>query len=324
LNQQKEESTTGGCSTLQSFISALLHIIRCESRGYVMTTHYKILYPVDLSSRSVLAAQYIKTWVDRFGAVLHTLHVVDTKALGLAAEYDEPLSDEIRRLIAKRTADLKYFSAHYFGADAAHTTVLSGDRADEIENFANREEIDLIMLPRDHQGSLARLFHDSLTATLLERCTASVWTTEHLDTAPPSPVNSILCAVHLEQDATLDAENHRILQKLQELASTFRARVAFVYVLDGNENRSSRSAAYLQRIAGMKPWMAQARKLFGNSITFVRKSGDVITAITDTAQELAADLIVVGRTRPGTIGLGRQSHILKIDDVVRRPILSVW
>jgi nucleotide-binding universal stress UspA family protein len=290
-----------------------------------MTTHYKILYPVDFSSRSVLAAQHVKTWVDRFDAVLHTLHVVDTKALGLAAEvYDESHYEEIRHLMAKRTADLKYFSDHYFGENVAHSTVLSGDTADEIEHFASREEIDLIMLPRDHQGSLARLFHDSLTATLLERCTASVWTTEHLDTAPPSSVNSILCAVHVEQDATLEAENYRILQKLQELASTFRARVAFVYVLQGNESGSSRSASYLRRIAGMKPWMARARGLFGNSITFVRKSGDVITAITDTAQELDADLIVVGRTRPGTIGLGRQSHILKIDDVVRRPILSVW
>jgi nucleotide-binding universal stress UspA family protein len=290
-----------------------------------MTTHYKILYPVDFSSRSVLAAQHVKTWVDRFGAVLHTLHVVDTTALGLAAGvYDESHYEEVRHLTAKRTADLKYFSDHYFGANVAHSTVLSGDRAEEIEHFASREEIDLIMLPRDHQGSLARLFHDSLTASLLERCTASVWTAEHLDIAPPSSVNSILCAVHLEQDATLDAENHRILQKLQELASTFRARVAFVYVLDGNESRSIRSASYLRRIAGMKPWMAQARRLFGNSIIFVRKSGDVITAITNTAQELDADLIVVGRTRPGTIGLGRQSHILKIDDVVRRPILSVW
>ena len=53
----------------------------------------------------------------------------------------------------------------------------------------------------------------------------------------------------------------------------------------------------------------------------LRKSGDVLTTISDTAKELGADLIVVG---PETIGLGRQVHLLKIDHEIHRPVLSVW
>jgi hypothetical protein len=70
---------------------------------------HKILYPVDFSTRSVLAAPYVKTWVDRLDAALDTLHVVDRGAL--APEQD----DELPHLIEKRRADLKYFSDRHFG-----------------------------------------------------------------------------------------------------------------------------------------------------------------------------------------------------------------
>jgi nucleotide-binding universal stress UspA family protein len=290
----------------------------------MMSRRYNILYPVDFSNRCVLSAHYVKVWVDRFGAALNTLHVVDADALGRPPELqDEFRYNELPHLMAKRTADLKHFSDHYFGKNIAHSTVLSGGRAEQIEYFVKREKIDLIMLPRNRQGPLARILHDSLTATLLERCTASVWTTEHLDDARPSSVNDILCAVHFERDMTLEAQNHRILQTVRELATRFQARVTFLRVIDGNEGRE-KSFAHLRAISGAEPWLAQARELLGDSAAFLRKTGNVVSAISETADQVAADLVVVGRTRPGTIGFGVQGHILEINHVVRRQVLSVW
>jgi nucleotide-binding universal stress UspA family protein len=290
----------------------------------MMSPQYNILYPVDFSSRRVLAAHHVKAWVDRFGAALNTLHVVGVNAPGRPPELQgEFRYNELPHLMAKRTADLRHFSDHYFGKNIARSTVLSGSRGEQIEYFAKREKIDLIMLPRNHQSLLGRILHDSLTATLLERCTASVWTTEHLDDARPSSVNSILCAVHFERDVTLDAQNHRILQTVRELAATFQATVTFLRVIDREED-SAKSSAHLRALSGEEPWLAQARELLGHAAAFLRKMGNVVTAINDTANEVAADLIVVGRTRPGTLGLGVQGHILKIDHVVRRPVLSVW
>jgi nucleotide-binding universal stress UspA family protein len=225
--------------------------------------------------------------------------------------------------MVKRTADLKHFSDHYFGKDIARSTVLSGHREEEIEHFAKRQKIDLIMMPRNHQSLLADILHNTLTATLLERCTASVWTTEHLDDARQPSVNSILCAVHFERDVTLEAQNHRILQIVQELATKFQARVTFLRVIDGNEERE-KSSAHRGAISGAEPWLARAHELLGQSAAFLRKIGNVFSAISDTADQVSADLVVVGRTRPGTIGLGVQGNILKIDHVARRPVLSVW
>jgi len=287
-----------------------------------MTTKtFNILFPVDFSERSVVAAQQVKIWVDRFGATLNTLHIVDANALGYNAEF---LDSDILNLIPKRTADLKYFSDHYFGENVARHTVISGGTADEIESFAKRENIDLIMLPRNHQNLGSRILEDSLADKLLERCPASVWTTEHVEDLSPSPVHNILCALHFEQDVTLDAQNHRILQIVQEIAATFLAKVTFLQVINGHAKESIESVADLRTIAEIEPWMAQVQELFGSSTEIVRKPGDIITEISDTAKQLAADLIVVGRTRPGTIGLGGQIHILKIDHAARCPVLSVW
>ncbi len=112
-----------------------------------------ILFPVDLSARSVLATQHVKAWADRFHATLHTLHVVEIDALGLARDpLKEFMYEDLLDLVSKRTADLKYFSDQYFGGTVATHTVLSGDPADQIVWVAKREDIDLIMLPRNHQN----------------------------------------------------------------------------------------------------------------------------------------------------------------------------
>jgi len=280
---------------------------------------YKVLFPVDFSVRSALAAPCVKTWVDRLGAVLDTLHVIEVVE---DPELSSEGEDERRHLAERRMADLMYFSDLHFGKNLASCTVLSGGIADQIEYFAKHEHVDLIMLPRDHQNLATRLFRDSLTASLLERCPALVWTTEHLDAVSPVP-RSILCAVHLGQNVSLDAQGDRILQAVRELSARFQARVAFLCVMEPDQE-SSGASIDLESAPEIESWQTKAQDIFGRSVAFVRRSGDVITTIRDTANELAADLIVVGRTRPGTIGLGRQTQILKIDHAAHRPVLSVW
>jgi nucleotide-binding universal stress UspA family protein len=285
----------------------------------------RILFPIDFSNRSILAARHVKTWADRFGAILSTLHVVDPKAFGHGEViYDEFIYNDLSHVVAKRAADLKHFSDHYLGENVARPTVLVGNTAGQIEYFAKHEKVDLIMLPRTHQSIVSRLLRDSLTGTILERSGASVWMTEHVETADNSSINSILCSVHFARDLTLDSQNHRILQRVLALARAFQAKVTFLNVIDRREEDTTRHPANSMVSSGIGPWLTHAREQLGNGAEFLQQTGDVISAINDAAKRVAADLVVVGRTRPGTIGLGRQNRILKIDDAVRRPILSVW
>src|ERR1700735_73305 len=130
-----------------------------------------ILFPVDFSNRCELAARHVKTWAEKLGAVLSTLHVIDPDEFGYSEERDY---DVISDLIVRRTADLKYFADHYLGENVAQHTVVRGDVRAQIESFAKQEKVDLIMLPRTHQSIGSRLLRDSLTATILENSTASL------------------------------------------------------------------------------------------------------------------------------------------------------
>ena len=287
------------------------------------STQYKILYPVDFSKRSVLGARYVKVWVEHFRAALDTLHIVKSDASGLwARPHNSSVYDELPRLLARRTADLEHFSHHYFGNNVVHSVVRNGDTADQIQHFANHEQVDLIMLPRNHQGLLGRIFYDSLTAMLLERCRASVWMTEHLNDEPSSSVSNILCALQFGEDATLDAQNQRILDTVQGLVSIFQAKVTFLHVSNSESTCEALNEACTK--SGPRVWQARARDLFGSSIRFLSMSGSVNAGIRATASQIGANLVVMGRVRPGAISLGRQSRILKVDHAAPCPVLSVW
>jgi hypothetical protein len=178
------------------------------------------------------------------------------------------------------------------------------------------------MLPRNHQRLIARIFYDSLTATLLERCRSAIWMTEHLKDATPSVVSNILCTVQFGPDATPDGQNHRIIQTVREVVSNFGADVTFLHVT-GNKTTSEPSTE-LRTKTGSLLWLEQTHGFFGSAVKLRRSSGRVIAAIRDNARQIGADLVVVGRMHPGALGFGRQSRLLKIDHALHCPVLSVW
>ena len=157
-----------------------------------------------------MAARHVETWAEKLSAAPNTLHVVDPEEFGYS---DGPDYDVISHLIVRRTADLKYFADHYLGENVAHHTVVRGDTRAQIEFFAKQEKVDLILLPRTHQWIGSRLLRDSLTATILEKVTASLWITEHVEAVNNLSADRILCAVLFEQDLMLDSQNYRIIQK---------------------------------------------------------------------------------------------------------------
>jgi hypothetical protein len=146
--------------------------------------------------------------------------------------------------------------------------------------------------------------------------------TEHLEEHHVVTVNNVLCAMHFKQGPTLDAQNFRILEMVRQLVINFGAEVTLLQVTGNAESDKSGSAAGTE--AGSQLWMAQARDLLGSSKKLLRRPGKVISGIRETAAEIEADLVVVGRMRPEAISFGRQSRVLKIDHAVRCPVLSVW
>lgn len=149
--------TTGTSNGLGCTLADPPRLAGCPSNlaDNVVTSGYKILFPVDFSRRSVLAAPQVKAWSEHFGAALNTLHIVESDHYG--PWYDQSLHSERSRVVVRRTADLEFFCHHHFGPNGVRVHVLAGKRADELEYFVNREQVDLIMLPRDHQRIMGRI-----------------------------------------------------------------------------------------------------------------------------------------------------------------------
>ena len=100
--------------------ACLLNVTTSEHKP-IDSSNYKILFPVDFSSRSVSAARHVSFWRDHFGASLEIVHVVDNG--GDQPWYDYSSSSELSRVVARRTADLEYFCQQQFGKNTARAVV---------------------------------------------------------------------------------------------------------------------------------------------------------------------------------------------------------
>ena len=276
----------------------------------------KILFPIDFSDRSIAAAPHVSGWAARFSADVTALHVVDPHDY-----FDRPDPDDMRTsgqlatAYTQRVRDLDYFCSRYLGSsNRLHKLVSAGSTTEVIAATAESEKADVVMLPRNHQPLGSQLLHDSLAAKILNMCPTPVWTSEKLNTLPAIPLRQIVCAVHVDQDLLSDAANDRLLDVTRTVAQGFSAAVTCLYV---------RESGPAERIPAIEERLKYIRTEMQDLGQVETGSGGVRQAIMEIANRKKADLIMLGRTRLGTIGLGLQLHILKVDHEAPCPVLSV-
>jgi nucleotide-binding universal stress UspA family protein len=151
----------------------------------------KILFPVDFSDSCLGAARYVEAFAGRFEAEIKLLHVVGMGEHTLA---EELLPGRRRQLDAFLADELKYFSTE--------RVCVTGDAASEIVDAARRWSPDLVMMPTHRLGSFRRLLIGSVTAKVLHDLDCPVWTSAHVETAPPLEqihCRRVLCAVDLAE-----------------------------------------------------------------------------------------------------------------------------
>lgn len=142
----------------------------------------KILVPLDGSEHSLKALDYAIGVASKFSSVVHIVHIVHIVQAVSAATYDTAfmmqglytrasdmagpsfmidlknhLEDNGRRILA--TTEVKTREA---GIKAV-TTLLYGSPAEEIINFAEKEEVDLIVIGDRGLGSVTRFFLGSVS-----------------------------------------------------------------------------------------------------------------------------------------------------------------
>jgi len=281
----------------------------------------KIVFPIDFTRRSIKGALHVSTWARKFDAEVIAVHFIDPEDHhALPPPDNERFLKDLPVLTERAKRDLDFFSEQNLASCKVRRIVQMGEKAVGITLLAQDENADLLMIPRDHQQFVSRFTTDSVTAKILNDCPVPVWTSERLDTDPSADVAHILCALHVEDNVSLDAANERLIQAVRHVALTFGASVTCLYV---GEHGSEYARPDSPLAASISERLAKIHHEMADISDFEVESGGIGKAIHRVAVEKSANLTMTGRSRPGTISLGVQTHILFIDHNGPCPVLSV-
>ena len=142
-----------------------------------MSRFQHILFPVDFSDRCYAVRSFVKSMADQFHSKLTLMHIVHVPTGwyggldgGYPMVYDRPAIEEAAR---------KELKAMFPLSDKVETVIRMGEPATEITEFAERNHVDLIMMPTHGYGKFRGLLLGSVTAKVLHDAKCAVWTAAH-------------------------------------------------------------------------------------------------------------------------------------------------
>jgi nucleotide-binding universal stress UspA family protein len=272
-----------------------------------MATLTRILVPVEFSPRCQGAIQYAGALARHFHGEIALLHVVipPTAVYGFseAAAYTSG-PDLQAEMVAARKEQLDAFGDGALQDLPVTREVLEGDPAHVIVQYAHKTDAGLIVMPTHGRGPFRRFLLGSVTAKVIHDAECAVWTGPHMEEAPLPEALSfhrVLCAVDLGLDS------RSVLGWAAAFARDYGSELAIVHAIPSSNTR-------LGGVYFDPDWAihvaADARKRIvemqldletGGEISI--PVGDTPHAITVTAANWKADLLVIGRgRRTGMLG----------------------
>ncbi len=242
-----------------------------------MTGARRILVPVDLSSRSIGAARYAVALGRELNAELVFVH---------ALRNGWPLDDSARKMCdAVRSIQNDGPRRFVFGEGAPASVIL---------DTAAAEHADLILMPTRGATVLHRLIDGSTTARVLREARCPVWAIrDEISTRACRPIRNILCGL------SLGPRTASVLQWAAGLARRLQAALTIIHT-SGSE----------EAVPGYPcdgEWRRLVRRMAGDDIGALQSAagshaevwlepGSPLAAIPALAQNLRADLLVIGKS----------------------------
>jgi len=266
----------------------------------------KILLPVEFSDRCLGAARCAEFLACHFHAEMVVLHVVTPPyvAYGEVNAYP-PAAEFYTERWEQSRAELDAFLRDAPPGLKLHRTLLDGDPARQIVDYAHNGRFDLIVMPTHGYGPLRRFLQGSVTVKVLHDAECPVWTGPHLEQAPDwngFAVRRVACALDL------GPQSAAVLEWAAAAAREFAAGLVILHALPastvsaGGFSFDPEWRLLMERDARRRIARLQADLDTGGEVYI--EVGDAPAAIRDAARYHNADLLVIGRSQAAGV-LGR-------------------
>ena len=280
----------------------------------------RILFPVDMSEEDRKAAPYVRAMASWFGSQIDLFYVQEL----MFPVYGTPeditanaisIAEECR---AQRRKQFYAFLASELPMSNLHRALAEGDPAREIVSYAETNDIGLIMMPTHGYGPFRRFLLGSVTAKVLHDAKCPVCTGVHtadLDSADPYRCQRLLCAVDVHPPDV------RVVRWAAEFAGKRHCEVQLVHAIPGSESSDESFREFLFKTAHEA--MDCLQRDAGTAFPVCVRGGKPEHVVHDVAQDLQADLVLIGR---GELNhpLGRlRTHAYSIIRESPRPVISV-
>ena len=276
----------------------------------------RILFPVDFSPSCAAMAAYVQRAARIFDAEVTIVHVCDVNSHNGFELVARPAVDIATEHFGLARSKLEVFLVAEFPPEKSPRLLLTGDAATKIAETANQHKVDLIMMPT-HAGRFRRFLLGSTTAKVLNDSECPVLTTEHAETVLPRSFEhrNWVCGLKLSPDS------ERVLRYARDAAQAAGASLTLVHVVEDHDGKHEGERPSEEEEKAHER-MAELQKLVGSGASAYVTLGRVKETLLDQIRQASADVLVIGRSFPRTVGrLENLSYALVRDSPC--PVVSV-
>jgi nucleotide-binding universal stress UspA family protein len=269
-----------------------------------------ILFPTDFSDRSAAVAPMAAEFARRFDSNLTLLHVAPLFPEG---------SPEGRRLL------MDAFATTELAGLRTERMILGSDNdpAGEIAGFAQKRNMDLILMPTHGYGPFRRFLFGSVTLKVLHDAACPVWTSAHAEKVSDfrnMAFRSVVCALDLSNKSC------ETLKWAAQFAGEYGAKLTIAHAIP---SPISAGAEYMytdwreEMADSARMDFANLQKGLGTDAEVNIVSGETAYAVRQAAEMAHADLLVIGRSVADGLAGRLRTHAFPIVRQSPCPVVSV-
>ncbi len=288
-----------------------------------MLTINKIILPVDFPSTSLRVIHQAAMLAHHFHSEIVMLPVVAPAGHAAGVPEDGPsfvgwdMLAEINREAQKKQDQA--LTPELDGLAIRRVSV-KGDLAQAIEQVAQQEKADLIMMP-SHGFTFSQFLLGSVMARVLHGTGCPVWTSAHADKSHLQrfAIRSVLCSVDF------NSRSHETVSWAKQMAAEFGARLTIAHVTGGVELWGP-GGNYVnphwkeELISDATQHIAELQQEMDTKAEVFIGSGDPPKILSQAVKQTQADLLVTGCY---PYGVNLRTHGFAIIRAVPVPVLSV-